>query len=180
MAPIASFARGKLKGVPNFAALTKAGARVQGRRLVSEARAMVTAATPQTDALTKGGFPSDTVAQLGAAADALDQAISDRANAKVSRVTATQGLQQALSQGRDAVHMLDGGVRKLLVGNKTLIAGWVSAKRRNIKPGIPRTPAATLAVPPVPAASTTTAVPSGTSSSAGATASPSTPPSTAV
>ena len=82
MQPIAKFARAKLKGVPDVAALTKSGSGIRGNKLVSAARAMATAALPHADVLAKGEFPADAVQQLGAA-NALGAAITDREATRV-------------------------------------------------------------------------------------------------
>jgi hypothetical protein len=129
MQPIAKFARARLDGVPDVAALTRPLSHVEGNKLVSAARAMATAALPHADVLTKGGFPPDVVQQLGAAADALSAAIADRADTKVRRVVATAGIKQEASRGREAVRMLDAVVTKPLASNAELQAGWRTAKR---------------------------------------------------
>lgn len=141
MQPIASFARAKLRGVPDFAALVKSGLDLQPKQLVRAARAMATAAAPQVDALTRAGFPADTVAQLGAAAASLENAITERANAKVRRVGSTKGIQEELLKGREAVAMLNAVVSKQFVGDKTFLAAWRAAHRVTSKPGIARVPA---------------------------------------
>jgi hypothetical protein len=151
MQPIAKFARAKLKGVPDVAALTKSGANLHGNKLVSAARAMATAALPHADVLTKGGFPADAVQQLGTAADALSAAITDRAATKVQGVVATAGIRKETLRGREAVHMLDAVVSKPLASNPELQAGWRSAKRVTLKSGGSGTPAAVSApVAPLP------------------------------
>jgi hypothetical protein len=142
MQPIATFARAKLRGVPDFAALVKSGLDLQPKQLVRAARAMATAAAPQQDVLTRAGFPADTVAQLGAAAAALDSAIIERANAKVRRVGSTEGIHEELLKGREAVAMLNAVVSKQFVGDKTFLAAWRAAHRVTAKPGTARVPVA--------------------------------------
>src|SRR5947209_4685335 len=70
MQPIAWFARAKLRGVPDFAALVNFCANLQPKPLVRAARAMATAADPHHEVLTRAGFPADTVAQLRGVASA--------------------------------------------------------------------------------------------------------------
>jgi hypothetical protein len=138
MRPIAAFARTRLRGVPDFAALTRREPNLQGKRLVNAARALATAAAPHADALTKGGFPADTVAQLGAAASAVSDALVERANTKVGRVGATKGIADSLSSGMEAVAMLHAVVGKQFAGDHTFLAGWHAAKRVTAKPGAVR------------------------------------------
>lgn len=156
MTPIATFSRAKLRGVPDFAALTKSGTGLQPKPLIRAARAMATAALPHADAFTRAGFPADTVAQLGAAATALEDAMTQRANAKVNRVLATKGIHVELAQGREAVAMLSAVVSKMLHGETTLLAGWRVAKRITAKVGAVRVPAVGPA--PVPPAAPVTPV----------------------
>jgi len=142
MLPLATFSRAKLRGVPDFAALVKSGVRLQPKVLVRAARAMATAAAPQADVLTRAGFPADTIAQLGAAATALETAITDRANAKVRRVGSTKGIREELVKGRDAVGMLHAVVSKQFAGDKTFLAAWSAAHRVALKAGVVRLPGA--------------------------------------
>ena len=152
MKPIATFARAKLRGVPDFAALTKSGAGLIPKALVRAARAMATAGAPQADAFTKAGFPSDTIAQLGAAATALESSMTDRANAQVRRVGATKGISQALVRGREAVAMLNAVVSKQFADDKTFLAAWRAAHRITKKAGLARVVASIVpSLSPVPA-----------------------------
>ena len=138
MQPIATFARARLRGVPDFAALAKSGGKLRGKSLVRAARAMATAAAPHVDALTRGGFPADTVAQLAAAANALDGAIAERANSKVRRVGATKGIREELQNGREADAMLDAVLTKQFADDQPFLAAWRAARRVRVKPGTPR------------------------------------------
>jgi hypothetical protein len=65
MQPIATFARARLQGVPDFAALTRSTLKLRPKPLVHAARAMAVAAAPHAEALAKGGFP-DCIARLTA------------------------------------------------------------------------------------------------------------------
>jgi hypothetical protein len=146
MKPIAKFARAKLRGTPDFTALARSGSNLKGSKLVGAARAMATAAASVSDVLTAAQFPADAVKQLGAAADAVANAIVDRAASKQARGAATASIRQHLSLGREAVAMLDPIVTKRLAGNKGLLEGWRQAKRVVKKPGVVKTPA----IPPAP------------------------------
>jgi hypothetical protein len=150
MLPIARFARARLRGVPDFAALTRSGARFGPRNVVAAARAMATAATPHVDVLVQAGFPTDGVVQLEAAADAMQKAMVERANTQVGRVGATKGIEEQLRRGREAVAQLDALVRRQLKGDPMLLAAWQSARRVTAKPGATRVVAGAAA----PAATT--------------------------
>jgi hypothetical protein len=148
MVPIALFARARLQGVPDFAALTNSGLRLERSRLVAAARAMATAATPHLDALVSNGFPSDTVTQLVAAADAVSSAMAERAGMHVRRVGATKGIEAQLRRGREAVAVLKAVVGKQAAGDLVMLAGWRVAHRVTAKSGPSRVAGgATAAVP---------------------------------
>jgi len=149
MQPLATFARAKLRGAPDFAALVKSGKGLGPAQLVRAARAMATAAAPHLDALTRAGFPADTITQLAAAAAALENAITERANAKVRRVGSTKGIREELLKGREAVAMLHAVVSKQFVGDKTFLAAWRAAHRVTAKPGIARVPTSVSVTAPV-------------------------------
>jgi hypothetical protein len=149
MQPLATFARAKLRGAPDFAALVKSGKGLGPAQLVRAARAMATAAAPQLDVLVRAGFPADTITQLGAAAATLEDAITERANAKVRRVGSTKGIREELLKGREAVAMLNAVVSKQFVGDKTFLAAWRAAHRVTAKPGIARVPTSVSVPAPV-------------------------------
>ncbi len=155
MKPIAIFSREGLKGVPDIAALTKSTHKLRGKQLVAAGRAMATSASPHVGELVKGGFQPDVVTQLATAADTLNTAITDRANTKVARVGATDGIRASLASGRSAVRMLDAVIRKQFAQNPTLLASWRAAKRVIRKAGGVNTPAAPTGAAPTPAVAAT-------------------------
>lgn len=138
MVPIAAFARARLQGVPDFAALTSTGWKLGPSRLVAAARAMATAATPHLDALVSNGFPPDTITQLVAAAEAVSSAMAERASTHVRRVGATKGIEEQLRRGREAVAVLRAVVGKQAAGDFVLLAGWRVAHRVTAKSGAAR------------------------------------------
>ena len=152
MVSIAQFARAKLRGVPDFAALAKSGFGLRLKALIHAARAMATAAAPQRDAFVSAGFPPDAIAELGAVASALEATMTDRANAKVRRVGATKGIEEAVKRGREAVAMLNAVIGRQFAGDATFLAGWRAARRVTAKPGLAKFAAAVLpTAAPVPA-----------------------------
>jgi hypothetical protein len=157
MEPISTFARARLRGVPDFAALIHGGSARETKDVVHAARAIAEAAAPHTAALIRGGFPADTIAQLTAAADAVSVAAAERANTKVNRTAATKGIAEAILDGREAVAMLHALISKQFARDPALLAGWHTARRVVAKPGVPRGTAGKSAVP-VASASATTSV----------------------
>jgi hypothetical protein len=151
--PIASFARAKLRGLPDYATLTRSTIRLKGPALVRAARTVAVAGQPYADALTKGGFPADTLTQLAAIADKLEAIIVGKGKLKVRRSSATTGISEATKQGKEAVQELSAVIEKQFAKDKTFLSAWKSAKRVFAKPGIPRGSAtAPVASPAAPTA----------------------------
>ena len=139
MQPIATFARARLRGVPDVAALTRPVTGLVQKSLVRAARAMAAAAAPHAEVFARGGLP-DAIAQLNAAADALNSAIKERANTRVRRMSATKGIKEEILRGREAAAMLHAVVSSQFAGDTMFMAGWHSARRVAGKPGAVRVP----------------------------------------
>jgi hypothetical protein len=129
MSPIAEFARAKLKGSPNFAALTPAALRLYGERLANTALAMADAAEPYAAQFTEAQFPTDFLAQLRTSAQAVLASIDAKAKQKGQRVGATQEIDRAIKQGRAGVFTLNPVIRRALKKESALFAEWRSASR---------------------------------------------------
>lgn len=142
MQPVSIFARARLRGAPDFAALTRPAGHLNPKELVRAARAMATAAAPHVNAMVAGGFAADAVDSLAAAADAVEAAVLERANAKVRRVGATKGVEQQLLAGREAVTMLHAVIRSQHASDPIFLAAWDAARRVTSKMGPARVPAA--------------------------------------
>jgi hypothetical protein len=153
MQAVATFARARLRGEPAFAALTKPLTNLSPQQLVQAARSMATAAGPHADALVRGGFPADHLAQLGAAADALEAVAAARADTKVRRVAATKGIAEAIQQGREGLSMLHAVITHRHWGDPTFLSGWRAARRVVAKRGAPRAVAGAFQPAPVVPAS---------------------------
>jgi hypothetical protein len=138
MRPITTFARARLRDVPDYAALIRSDRLLRPNQLVHAARALAAAAAPHADALTRAGFPADTVAQLAAAAEAVNDALEERANTKVGRVGATKGIEESLRQGREAAAILHAVISKQFAENTTFLVGWHAARRVMAKTSVTR------------------------------------------
>ena len=164
MRPVATFAKAKLRGVPNFKAMTTLG-KFNGARRAAAARAMAQAATPYAAQFIAAQFPADFLDQMTKAADAVDGSIDIRSRKSIARVGARDAVASQIQRGRDAVGALSGVVLKLLAGNSQLLTEWNFAKRVPLKPGaatpaastpvpLPVTPIAPAPITPAPAAAT--------------------------
>jgi hypothetical protein len=135
MLPIAKFARGKLRGVPGYAELTKAVNVGAPKKLLADARSMAKVAAGYVDRFVSAGMAADTVDKLSAAADALDEAIKRRIGSHQSRKASTDSIDALLQQGRDGVAVLDALITQQLKSNDPLLATWKSESRIQDKPG---------------------------------------------
>jgi hypothetical protein len=147
IAPIGTYARARLRGVPDYAALTRSCKLLEGNSLIRAARAVAVAAAPHASELALGGFPSDTIAQLEACANALQSSLEERANTKVGRVQATKGIDQQVQSGRDAVAMLHAAISRQFANDPTFLTAWDAARRIVAKPGRVRAAAAASQTP---------------------------------
>ena len=152
MKPVATFARARLRGSPEIATLIRPLQNLHGARLVRAARAMATAAASYSDAFTAAGVPADTVEQLASAADVLQAAVTDRANAKVNRIRATKAIEEQLRAGGEAVRILHAIVSKQFASDPTFLAGWDAARRVTRKPGAVRDSGAVASITPIASA----------------------------
>lgn len=150
MQPIADFARSQLGGTPEFAELTRTVTGLTGERLVNAAKDMATNAAKHQDAFVRHGFPADTVAQLTAATDALAAVVRTADKLRVTRSTATEGVDVQWRLGKEAVGTLNAAMKKQFATDSTTLAAWRAAKRVTIKPVRPD--AATPAPVTTPAA----------------------------
>jgi hypothetical protein len=157
MRPIAKFARGKLRGAPGYAELTVKVSTASPTRLLTCARTMANIAAKYADRFATAGLAADTVDRLVAATDAFADAMDQRAHAKGLRLVSTTEIENALAQGRDAVHVLDALITQQFPANDALLVAWRSISRVEDKPGktrgVPRSstpvPGATPPVVPV-------------------------------
>ena len=98
-------------------------------KLVAAARSMAQVAGAHADVFVAAGLPSDFVAQLKAAADALLQAKDARKITKGNTSGATKYLKDRLREARQSIHILDGLVRKELAGDTGMLKNWADTKR---------------------------------------------------
>jgi hypothetical protein len=112
--------------------------------LIASAGAMAEASETHKDVLLRHGLAQDFIAQLKAAASALDAARNAKVQSGRRRTTATATVKTQLKRGRKAVRLLDAILRPRFAADPQLMAAWESAKRVR-----PTTVAAlTLATPP--------------------------------
>ena len=129
MASIASIARTELPQSPDIASLRLPKGKPTAQKLHADAYGMAQTAAKHAELFIAAGLPTEFVAQLTAAADAMIAAGADRSNSRGRRSGATKGLKSRLSAGRKIVHVLDTFVTRALNGNPALLANWNVVKR---------------------------------------------------
>jgi hypothetical protein len=172
MRPIATIALAELPQVPEFVSLKMPANNVTPQRLIAAAGAMGAAAAKYESTFTTGGLATDFLAQLEAAANAVERSLTNRGASTTTQAAATAGLVASSRRGRAVVRVLDSLVRPQLAGDAALLAQWNSAKRFSGKtPPVPATTfeaaaiGANAAEPPAPS---TPSVPAAGPSSAAA------------
>ena len=143
MAPIARMARADLPPTPEVDALRMPRPNWSAERLAAAAHGMAEAATPFAPELVAAGLRSDFIDRLTAAADAMVQALSDRAQNRGRLSGATKGLATTLVSARRLVGVIDALVTSTLVDDPALLAHWNGVKR------VRRVPQSDAAAPPV-------------------------------
>jgi hypothetical protein len=136
LAPITKFARANLhQGTSDYETLTKTPKATSPKKLVSQAFSIAKSATPYANAMAAAGFPADTVDQLLAATNELNDAIMKREPMRADRVRSTGSIDKLLGQGRDGVRKIDAVLAKRLVADAPALAAWRSASRVDAKQG---------------------------------------------
>lgn len=150
MAPIARMARADLPPTPEVDALRMPKPNWSAARLAAAAHGMALAAEPFRQQFVDAGLPGDFVERLGAAADAMVQSLSDRAQHRGRLSGATKGLQATLASGRKLVAVIDALVASKLADDPALLANWRKVKRvRRVAVHAPNeTTPARVALPP--------------------------------
>jgi hypothetical protein len=141
LSPITKFARANLKGVSDFETLTRTPKPGSPKKLVSQSFAIAKAAAPYASAMTAAGFPAETVDQLLAATNELNDAIVKREPLRKAGVQSTGSIAKLLDLGRDGVRKIDAVLAKRLVNDAPALAAWRAASRIDAKMGAPRKPA---------------------------------------
>ena len=157
--PVTQFARANLKGVSDYQTLTRTPKVSSTKKLVSQSYAVAKAASPYASQMTAAGFPADTVDQLLAATNELNDAIVKREPMRASRVKSTESIDKLLKEGRDGVRKISAVLAKRLVGDGPALAAWRSASRVDAKQGAVRKPAVVKPVTTTPAAVAPVATP---------------------
>jgi hypothetical protein len=123
MQPIASTAAALLKSPNGYdKALLMPKGKLRSQALVAAATGMGTAAQPQAALFIQHGLAPDFLARLAAAAAAVEALVNSRAQNKMARTGATQGVKTALKRGRVLVKMLNAIVTPAIEHNAVLLA----------------------------------------------------------
>jgi hypothetical protein len=127
--PIRLFARAKLEGVPDFAALTALTKTASVNVVTRAALSMAAAATKYIDKLVAGGFPADEPKQILDLVAQIQAARAERQNLRVDRVHSTNRIDDMLAVGREGVRALNAVIVKQFADDAAFLAAWRSASR---------------------------------------------------
>jgi hypothetical protein len=84
---------------------------------------------PGSEPAISPGLREDFVEALTAAADAMAQSVSDRAQSRGKVSGATRGLRTSLASGRQLVGVIDALLASVLAEDPALLASWTRVKR---------------------------------------------------
>jgi hypothetical protein len=160
MAHIARIAKADLPNTPELAPLRMPRTKLSAEKLAVAAYAMATAAAPYADVFTSAGLPTDFVAQLISAADAIRASVDERSLSDNLRNGATEGLKSKLAAGRKMVHVLDAFVRTAVKRDPTVLASWKAVahvRKAAVRPAPTVVPAPTPTPGPITIPAPTTA-----------------------
>lgn len=129
MAPIARIAKAALPDSPELESFRVPRGKPTPERLAQAAQGMAAAAEPHTHIFIEYGMPADFIARLGAAAQAMLDAVDDGKQRRGSRVGATKGIAATLTAGRKLVRILDAFVAPAIEHDPALLANWDTVKR---------------------------------------------------
>jgi hypothetical protein len=176
MAKIARIAAADLPSTPELEPLRMPKGKPTAEKLAALAAGMANTAEPYSSVFIAAGLPTDFIAQLKAATDAMTGTIAERTSSRGRRSGATVGLKQKLSDGRKIVHILDAFVKSALKDDPALLRNWDLVKR------VPRptgrsapSPAQSSPTPQTPGPGPSTPAPSEAAPSAPAVPSPEPP-----
>jgi hypothetical protein len=129
MAPIARLVQADLPPAPQVDALRMPDPAWSVERLAAAALGMAHEAAPHAEAFVAAGMKPDFIARLTSAANAMTEAVRDRAQTRGKLSGATKGLKTTLASGRKLVRVLDAFVSSELAEEPALLATWKRVKR---------------------------------------------------
>ena len=128
--PIVVIARASMRSKPGIqAALRTPRINMPVTKLLQEARAIRNVAKEYEPLFVERGRPSDFLAQLDAAIDAVKVSVSTRSQQLATSIGANAGISQEISRGKKAVAMLDSVVRVAFEQNDAVLLAWDVTKR---------------------------------------------------
>ena len=149
MKPITVIAQARLREVPEMVEFSLPAAATPPTRLIASAHAMAEATAKHLATFVESGLPEDCVAELEAAAQALEDALTTRTTTFAGAVGATASLASLEKQARHVLRVLDALIAPRLRLDDGLATEWRSVRHIRRKSGPPRG-----AEPAVTAAST--------------------------
>ena len=95
--------------------------------VLAAARAAATDAPPLKAEFVRRGMPADFLEDLAADIEAMEQAISQKAQGTESHIAATAAIDAEVERGMTAVRQLDPVVRNTFASDPSTLAAWLSA-----------------------------------------------------
>jgi hypothetical protein len=129
MDPVRRIALAEAPNVPDLKPLGRFKAKARLETLLQRAHGMAAAAAPFAAVFQEAGLPSTFMADLDAAADAVDATFSERKTFIGQSVAATKQLKETAIATRRTMGALNSLVQRDLKGNEGLVHEWNSARK---------------------------------------------------
>jgi hypothetical protein len=129
MRPIAKIAAANCEQIPERIPQALSVSGTSPRNAVAAARAMADAVQPYVRVFFREGLAPGFVARLGAAADALECAITNQQASAAARSASSRAIDTAVAEGRVALAVLSAIVESGISDDAALTALWKTTKR---------------------------------------------------
>ena len=132
MGPISRIARAELPDTQELRPLRVPRGNPTVEKVAVAARAMAQVAALHTPVFVDAGLPTDFIARLNVATDAMLQAVDDKTKNRGRAKGATAGLRESIRNAQNGVRILDSFVRVALADEPALLGAWnrIKAVRR--------------------------------------------------
>src|SRR5579862_3583820 len=127
--PIGRIVRRAFKNAPDFKAMVVPAGRTRKGEFLGQVTAATAAAATHAQDLINNGMPADFIAQMQTAVSQLTASVDTRGKQVGLKQGTTKTIKDASKAIRDAVHIMDGNMRRALKNNQPLLTNWIATKR---------------------------------------------------
>ena len=129
LVPIGRIVRRAFPKSPDFQALVVPAGLTRKSDFLGKVTAATAAAATHAQDLINHGMPADFITQMQAAVGQLSASVDTRGKQVSLHEGTATAIKEATKAIRDAVHIMDGNMRRALKKNQPLLTTWIAAKR---------------------------------------------------